>query len=105
MYQSYKNFDLDVFHNTLNLELHSIRNNNSHTLFEKKFLCVLNKQAPLKFKLLQYNNNPLMSKELRKGIMLQSNLKNTCNKNRFCENWCKYKRDKIVSKDKKLLNT
>ena len=32
-----------------------------------------------------------MSKELRKSIMFQSKLKNDFNKNRFYENWGKYK--------------
>ena len=53
----YENFNLDVF-NPLKwiMELHSIGNNNSYALFEERFLSVLNKQAPLKINLLQYNN-------------------------------------------------
>ena len=74
------------------MEVHSIGNNNSYTLFEEKFLSVLNMQALLKTKLPRYNNNAFMSKELRKSIMLRSKLKNTFNKNRSYENWCKYKR-------------
>ena len=35
-----------------------------------------------------------MSEELRKNIILQSNLKNTFNKDRSYENWCKYKRQR-----------
>ena len=38
MYRSYKNFNLDVFHNTLKMDLHSIGNNKYYTLFEVKFL-------------------------------------------------------------------
>ena len=35
-----------------------------------------------------------MSKELRKNIMLRSKLKNSFNKDRSYENWCKYKRQR-----------
>ena len=37
------------------------------------------------------SNKSFMSKELRKSIMFQSKLKNDFNKNRFYENWGKYK--------------
>ena len=56
-------------------------NHNSDTLFEEKFLSILNKQALLKTKLLRYNNNTSMSQELSKSIMLRSKLKNAFNKN------------------------
>ena len=38
--RSYKNFNQDVFNDTLNMELHSVGNNNSNSLFEEKFLCL-----------------------------------------------------------------
>ena len=84
IYGPYRNFNLDVFNNTVNMELHSIGNNNPYGLSEGKF--VLTKQAPLKTKLLHYNNKAFISKELRKRIMIQSKLKNTFNKNRSYEN-------------------
>ena len=90
LHRSYKN--LDVFNNALNLEIYSIEKNNSYTLFEEKFLYVSYKQAPSKSKLLRYNNNAFMSKELRKSIILRSKLKNNYNKSRSNENWCKYTR-------------
>ena len=76
------------------MELHSIGNNNSYTLFEEKFLSVLNKQAPLKTKLLRYNNNAFITKELKNNIILRSKLKNTFNEKRSYENWCKYRRQR-----------
>ena len=94
MYRSFKIFDLDVFNNTLNVELHNIGNNNSYTLFEEKFLSVLNKQVPLKAKLLRYNNNAFITKELKNSIILRSKLKNTFNEKRSHENWCKYRRQR-----------
>ena len=94
MYRSFKIFDLDVFNNTLNVELHNIGNNNSYTLFEEKFLSVLNKQVPLKTKLLRYNNNAFITKELKNSIILRSKLKNTFNEKRSYENWGKYRRQR-----------
>ena len=62
------------------MERHSIGNNSSFTPFEKKFLRFLNKQAPLKIKLLRCNNNAFMSTESRKSAMLRTKLKNIFNK-------------------------
>ena len=64
------------------LHNYNSRNHNSDTLFEEKFLFVLNKQVLLKTKLLRYNNNASMSLESSKSIMLRSKLKNSFNKNR-----------------------
>ena len=48
---------------------------NSNSKFEKAFLTVLNKQAPLKTKFLRHNSNPFIIKEIRKAIMKRSQLK------------------------------
>ena len=48
----------------------------SYSEFEKAFLTVLNKQAPLKTKFLRHRNNPFMTKEFQKAIMKRSQLKN-----------------------------
>ena len=50
--------------------------NNSYSEFEKAFLVVIDKQAPLKTNLLRYSNNAFMNKELRKTIMKRSQLEN-----------------------------
>ena len=50
------------------------------------FLKELNKHAPLKKKFLRHNNNPFMTKSLRKQIMVRSKLRNNYNKNRNYEN-------------------
>ena len=65
---------------------------NSYSEFEKAFLTVLNKQAPLRTNFLRHNNNPFMTKELRKAIMKRSQMKNRYNKNRNYENWYLYKK-------------
>ena len=40
---------------------------------------LLNKHAPIKKKIMRFNNNPFMSKALRKAIMHRSKLKNIYN--------------------------
>ena len=61
---------------------------------KRLFLTVLNKQAPLKTKFRRHNNNPFMTKELRKIIMNRSQLKNRYNKNHNYENWYLYKKQR-----------
>lgn len=60
MYRSYKVMNLEIVNNTFNMNFCSISNNNSNTQFEKNFFYVLNIQAPLKTKLMQYNKNAFM---------------------------------------------
>ena len=66
----------------------------SYGEFEAVFLKELNKHALLKKKFLRHSNNPFMTKDLRKQIMVQSKLRNIFNKNRNYENWCKNKRQR-----------
>ena len=70
----------------------------SYGEFEAVFLKEPNKHAPLKKKFISHNNNPFMTKDLRKQIMVQSKLRNIFNKNRNYENWCKYKRQRNLPK-------
>ena len=70
---------------------------NSYNEFEKAFLTVLNKQAPLKTKFIRHNNNPFMTKELRKAIMKRSQLKNSYNKKHNYQNWYVYKNKGIFA--------
>ena len=58
------------------------------------FLEILNKIAPVKVKVLRFNNNAFMTKSLRKAIMLRSRLKNNLNKQRSDENWNNYKKQR-----------
>ena len=92
IHRSYKNFSIDTFNDTLRINLDNIKDNNTYGVFEKTFLEILDKQAPLKTKILRHNNNSFMSKELRKNIMLRTQLKNSFNKDRSYEDWCKYNR-------------
>ena len=93
IYRSYRSFNIETFKKTLSDKLSRLESN-SYSEFEKAFLTVLNKQAPLKTKFLRHNNNPFMTKELRKAIMKRSQLKNRYNKNHNYENWYLYKKQR-----------
>ena len=54
--------------------------------FESIFLNAFNIYAPLKTKMLRFDNSVFMSKKLRKEIMKRPKLKNNFNKNRNHEN-------------------
>ena len=62
--------------------------------FHFAFKVTLNKLAPLKQKLIRNNNQPVMTKTLRKAIMKRSKLRNKFNKERNIENWSEYKRQR-----------
>ena len=49
-------------------------------IFVNIFMEVFNKHAPIKFKYSRANNNPFMTKALRKAIMFRSKLRNKLNK-------------------------
>ena len=51
-------------------------------LKNKKVTNVLNAYAPIKTKLLRFNNNVFMTKELRTEIFKRSKLRNKFNRNR-----------------------
>ena len=57
-------------------------NNNSYKNFESIFLNALNIYAPLKTKMLRFNNSAFMNKKLIKEIMKRSKLKNNFNEKR-----------------------
>ena len=58
------------------------------------FLEILNKIVPVKVKVIRFNNNTLMTKYLRKAIMLRYRLQNTFNKQSSDENWDNYKKQR-----------
>ena len=94
IYRSYKTFDVNDFKNIFKFEPEKVKSEScvESREFEAVFLKELNKHAPLKKKFLRHNNNSIMTKDLRKQIMVRSKLRNMFNKNRNYENWCKYKR-------------
>ena len=62
--------------------------------FEAVFLNELNYHAPLKKKFIKHNNNPFLTKDLRKQIMARPKFGNIFNSKKNYENWCKYKRQR-----------
>ena len=58
------------------------------------FMTVFNKHAPLKTKYVRANDGPFMTKDLRKAMMLRSNLRNKLNKNKTLEANLAYKRQR-----------
>ena len=48
--------------------------------FEDVFMNICNKHVPIKLKYVRANDGPFMNKELRKEVMIKSNLKNICNR-------------------------
>ena len=92
-YRDYKRFDQKKFETELKFKLNS-QTNLSYSTFQEVFLEILNKIAPVKVKVLRFNNNAFMTKSLRKAIMLRSRLKNNLNKQRSDENWNNYKKQR-----------
>ena len=80
-YRDYKKFDSLKFNNELKNVL-AIENIDNCTMFDEKFLEVLDKHAPLKKKLLRANHASYVSKALRKAIMRRSYLEKVYFKNR-----------------------
>ena len=69
----------------------------NYSLFESIFLQVLNAHALVKKKIQRFNNNPFMTKQLRKAIMHRSRLKNIFDKNRAPKTWHSYLKNSAIS--------
>ena len=93
-----KSFNFESFNNELNELLKSEKDIN-YSLFENIFLQVLNAHAPVKKKNQRFNNNPFMTRQLRKVIMHRSRFKNVFNKSRTPKTWdsCKKQRNFCVN--------
>ena len=68
----------------------------SHDQFVSIFMDIFNRHAPLKFKYIRANDNPFMTKQLRKAIMLRSKLHNNFYKDRTMQSHIAYKRQRNV---------
>ena len=78
MYRYYKTFNIDFFERDLG---ESLENHTSYdySCFQSIFIALLNKHAPIKKKIMHFNNNSFMSKALRNAIIHRSKLKNIIN--------------------------
>ena len=95
-YRSYKNFSPANFHQELCL---INMQNTSNDIFVSAVMEILNRHAPLKKKYVRANENPFITKALRKEHMKRSRLRNKYLKDRTKENHTAYKkqRNKCVS--------
>ena len=76
-YRNYKVFNEQLFRIELDKKLAKIDLNNAELAkFHDKFLSVLNKHAPIKYKYIRANYSSYMTKSLGKEIILRSRLRN-----------------------------
>ena len=73
-YRDYKAFGHNTFEKRLQSKLTS-ETIIDYSQFQSTFLETLNNIAPVKIKILRYNNNPFMNKTLRKAITTRSRQK------------------------------
>ena len=79
MCRDYRPLNIELFRRDLgeSLENHTTYD---YSYFQSIFITFLNKHAQLKKKIMDFNNNPFMSKVMRKAIMHRSSTKNIYNK-------------------------
>ena len=87
-YRFFKKFDHECFSNALKEELETLHGD-AYGEFEKK--TVLNTHVTIKTKMIRFNSNVFMTKELREESMKKSKLRNKFNRNRNHKNWCIFK--------------
>ena len=112
-YRDYHRFSPDVLiadliqRNLNSLPVSTLDPNKAYAEFCDTFKTILDKHAPLKLKVVRGNHAPFMTKELSKGIMTRSRLKNKFNRHRTKENWKAYKiqRNDFVQLRKKAMKS
>ena len=76
-YRNYKTFNEQLFRIELDKKLAKIDLNNAELdEFHDKFLSVLKKHAPIKYKYIRASNSSYITKSPRKEILLRSRLRN-----------------------------
>ena len=98
-YRCYGNFDNKKFEEELQKQLPSVSDFESFQFAFKVSLhliciCITNQFSPLKQKLIRNNNQPFMTKTLRKTIMRRSKFRDKFNEEKNIENWSEYKRQR-----------
>lgn len=94
-YRNYNKIDYFDFERTLSMNfLKLLENNYDFNQFNLCITSTLNHFAPLKKKILRFNNAPFITKELRKAIMHRSKLRRIYNKSRSKENWSNFTRQR-----------
>ena len=90
-YRSYKKFDDKKFKSELKLV---IKDDTDFDTFNKHFIQVLDKYAPIKQKTVRANNQPYMTKALRKAMMKRTELANKYHKHRKDEDYTKFRKQR-----------
>ena len=93
LYRDYSEFNMDNFKAELDDKLKS-GVVTEYSNFQSIFIQVLNNHAPAKKKIVPFNNNPFMTKTLRKSMMHRSRLKNIYIRKRNDKNWENYKKQR-----------
>ena len=93
LYRDYNSFNMNQFKEDLD---NNLKNNSitEYSHFQNIFLEILHKHAPIKKKILRFNDNPFKNKALRKAIMHRLKLKNIFHKTRAKEDWNNYKKQR-----------
>ena len=112
-YRDYHQFSPDAFiadlirRNVNSIPVSTLDPNKAYSKFCDTFKTILDKHTPLKSKVLRGNHALLITKELSKGIMTRSRLKNKFNRHRIKENWNTYKiqRNNYVQLRKKAIKS
>ena len=96
-YRDYRNYYPTRFRSELFnlLDMYDI-SNISNDDFVNIFMFLLNIHAPIKHKYVRANDNPFVTKEMRKAIMLRSKLRNRYNKLKTMEANLAYKRQRNI---------
>ena len=95
MYRDYKRYSHSDFHNELNTLLTGIDLNlTSNDSFVSSFMEIFNRHAPIKKKCVRANDQPFITKELRKEHMKRSRLRNTYLKEKTEKSLNAYKRQR-----------
>jgi hypothetical protein len=111
-YRSFKNFDINIFHQKLEEEfIHSNINdeldvNQLYNNFSEKLVNVANICAPLKKKKLNPKPVPFMNKKLKQAIYKKRMLQNNYFRNRNSKNWEKFRlqRNLVTELKRKSVN-
>ena len=94
-YRNYKNYNHENYKHDLNICLENTDLNDlPHNVFNNILIKTLDKHAPLKTKIVRGNDQPFMTKELRKEHMKRTRLLNQYRKNKSIESELSYKKQR-----------
>ena len=89
----YSSFQMEMFKADLDLNL-KCTTGFEYSDFQSTFTRVFLNHAPIKKKILRFNNSLFMTKTLRKAIIHRSKLKTIYNKKRTNDYWANYKKQR-----------